>query len=94
MYKYVTKVAKPLAHSFSGRNNLCHHALVISKDKNELLGLLKQCPGRNLNAMVTNTAPKEVRAKAPPRKKSLNIAAYMSAEDVSHCLLAKTVNHS
>lgn len=74
MYKYVTKVAKPLAHSFSGRNNLCHHALVISKDKNELLGLLKQCPGRDLNAMATNTAPKEVRAKVPPRKKSLNIA--------------------
>ena len=82
---------------FFGRNNLCHHALTISKNKNELLGLLKQYPGRNLNAMATtNTAPKGVTAKAPPKKKTLNIAEtpHMSAEDVSHCLLAKKVDQT
>lgn len=46
--------------------------------------------------MATNTAPEGVRAKAPPRKKSLNNAETprMSAEDVSHCLLAKKVNQT
>ena len=51
---------------FFGRNNLCHHALAISKQKNNLLGLIKQYPGRNLNVMASDTAPKGVGVKVPP----------------------------
>ena len=82
--------------SFFGRNNLCHHALAISKHKNNLLGLLKQYPGRNLNVMATNTAPKGVGAKVPPRKRSLNVAEtpQRSAEDVSHCLSVQQVDQT
>ena len=72
--------------SFFARNNLCFHALAIGKHKYRLPGLLKHFPGQNLNTMATNTAPKGVGGKVPPRKKR-STETYTphreSTEDVS-----------
>ena len=82
--------------SFFGRNNLCFHALAIAKHKNRLPGLLKQYPGRNLNTLATNTAPKGVGGKAPPRKKASTatdaLPSSSSAEDVSDHLSVEQVD--
>ena len=60
--------------SFFARNNLCFHALAIAKHKDRLPGLLKCYPGRNLNNLATNNAPKGVGRKVPPRKRPRNTA--------------------
>ena len=69
--------------SFFNRNNLCFHALAIAKHKDRLPGLLKHYPGRNLNRMATNTAPKGVGGKVPPRRKPLKKASTPSRDTCS-----------
>ena len=66
--------------SFFNRNNLYFHALPIAKHKDRLPGLLKHYPGRNLNRMATNTAPKGVGGKVPPRRKPLKEASTSSRD--------------
>ena len=61
--------------SFFARNNLCFHALAIAKHKDRLPGLLKCYPGRNLNNLATNNAPKGVGRKVSPRKRATNTAS-------------------
>lgn len=82
--------------SFVGRNNLCSHALAVAKHKNRLPGLLKHYPGRNLNTLATNTAPKGVGGKAPPRKKKSTatdaLPTCSSAEDNSEHLSVEQVD--
>lgn len=60
---------------FFARNNLCFHALAIAKHKDRLPGLLKCYPGRNLNNLATDNAPKGVGRKVPPRKRATNTAS-------------------
>ena len=60
--------------SFFARNNLCFHPLAIAKHKDRLPGVLKCYPGRNLNNLATNNAPKGVGKKVPPRKRPRNTA--------------------
>ena len=60
--------------SFFARNNLCFHPLAIAEHKDRLPGVLKCYPGRNLNNLATNNAPKGVGRKVPPRKRPTNTA--------------------
>lgn len=49
---------------------LCFHALAICKHKDRLPGHLRHYPGRYLNNLATNNAPKGVCGKDPPRKRA------------------------
>ena len=77
--------------SFFARNNLCFHALAISKHKHRLPGLLKCYPGRNLNNLATNTAPKGVGGKVPPRKRSVGTGSC--SPHLSEDYRDQSINH-
>ena len=83
------------SYSFFARNNLCFHALAIAKLKDRLPGLLKHFPGRNVNTMATNTAPKGVGGKVPARQRpaSEQSASCASGTEVaSECLSVEQVD--
>lgn len=58
--------------NFFNRNNLCFHSLAVAIHRGCVQKVVQAYKGRSLNKISTSTAPKNVRAKAPSRKRPLD----------------------
>ena len=58
--------------NFFNRNNMCFHCLAVAIHCGCVQRVIQAYKGRNLNKISTSTAPKNVGAKAPSRKRPLD----------------------
>ncbi|CAH3126511.1 unnamed protein product [Porites lobata] len=86
MSKYVMKNLglgdKPYQQNIPDGNNLCFHSLAVAIHRGCVQKVVQAYKGRSLNKITTATAPKNVGAKAPPRKRPLDDVVMESSTQV------------
>ena len=68
--------------NFFSRNNLCFHSLAVAIHRDCVQKVVQAYKGRSLNKITTATAPKNVGAKAPSRKRPLDDVVMESSTQV------------